>query len=137
LLTAAPIDRFRSDHERTPDPYFPNLDVQILDHLRKPIQRLNTLLAEGEKLREHPRKSESTDNDQTNFARMTPFMEVVREVLEMQPTQPRIRHKKGLPADFDPRVYVLLNPDLKADGVNPVKHYLQHGVFEGRAYRFG
>ncbi|MEM7236356.1 MAG: TylF/MycF/NovP-related O-methyltransferase [Pseudomonadota bacterium] len=39
-----------------------------------------------------------------------------------------------LPGDFDPRAYLLLNPDVAAAGVDAAAHYLAHGVYEGRAY---
>jgi SAM-dependent methyltransferase len=40
-----------------------------------------------------------------------------------------------LPDDFDPIEYVLLNPDLDAPGVDPIKHYLVHGHGEKRIYK--
>ena len=33
---------------------------------------------------------------------------------------------------FDPELYLKLNPDVKRAGVNPYRHYLEHGIFEGR-----
>ncbi|WP_426168228.1 glycosyltransferase [Pseudoduganella sp. R-34] len=38
-----------------------------------------------------------------------------------------------LPAGFDGALYLQLHPDLQAAGVDPVRHYLQHGSAEGRA----
>jgi hypothetical protein len=43
----------------------------------------------------------------------------------------------SLPPDFDPRAYLELNPDVKAAGRDPRKHYLKHGMLEGRAYKGG
>jgi hypothetical protein len=40
-----------------------------------------------------------------------------------------------LPPGFDPAVYRELNPDVDAAGVDPVRHYVFHGLGEGRAYR--
>jgi hypothetical protein len=40
-----------------------------------------------------------------------------------------------LPSDFDAEAYLALNPDVRAAGTEPAKHYLRHGVAEGRAYR--
>ena len=40
-----------------------------------------------------------------------------------------------LPSDFDPKIYLLLHEDVKEAGINPVKHYLEFGINEGRAYR--
>ena len=33
---------------------------------------------------------------------------------------------------FDPERYLELNPDVRAAGVDPYRHYLQHGAIEGR-----
>lgn len=41
---------------------------------------------------------------------------------------------KTLPDDFDPAAYLALNEDLRRAGVDPVRHYLNHGHAEGRAY---
>lgn len=43
--------------------------------------------------------------------------------------------ERNLPPDFDPLVYLELNSDVKAAGVNPADHYLQYGRNEGRSYR--
>jgi hypothetical protein len=40
-----------------------------------------------------------------------------------------------LPTDFDPEAYLALNPDVRAAGAEPRKHYLHHGIVEGRAYK--
>lgn len=42
-----------------------------------------------------------------------------------------------LPEGFDSSVYLKLNPDVAAAGVDPVEHFLRHGAQEGRAYRMG
>ena len=42
----------------------------------------------------------------------------------------------GLPDDFNPLVYLLLNPDVLIANVDPVAHYIDHGRQEGRQYRF-
>ena len=42
-----------------------------------------------------------------------------------------------LPDDFEAETYLRLNPDVKAAGVDPVNHYLNHGRREGRAYKQG
>ena len=41
----------------------------------------------------------------------------------------------GLPADFDGERYLQLNPDVRAANVDPVQHYLHHGIHERRTYR--
>ncbi|SFY32883.1 rhamnan synthesis F family protein [Azotobacter vinelandii] len=40
----------------------------------------------------------------------------------------------SLPSDFSPETYLALNPDVKAASVDPVQHYLQFGMREGRSY---
>lgn len=42
---------------------------------------------------------------------------------------------ENLPNDFDPDLYLELNPDVKAAGVDPRKHYLEWGIKEKRAYK--
>ncbi|WP_152428425.1 hypothetical protein [Methyloferula stellata] len=39
------------------------------------------------------------------------------------------------PAGFDPDVYLQLNPDVRAAGVDPKHHFICHGLEEGRPYR--
>jgi len=40
-----------------------------------------------------------------------------------------------LPCGFSAARYLTLNPDVAAAGVDPAKHYLEHGFEEGRRYR--
>lgn len=40
-----------------------------------------------------------------------------------------------LPTDFDAAVYLKLNSDVAKAGVDPIKHYLNYGIKEGRRYR--
>ena len=35
-------------------------------------------------------------------------------------------------AAFDTQGYLAANPDVAAAGVNPLTHYLQFGIYEGR-----
>ena len=42
--------------------------------------------------------------------------------------------KKRLPHNFDPVMYLKLNPDVAAIGVDPAKHYINHGCDEGRLF---
>ncbi|XOV89490.1 MAG: phytanoyl-CoA dioxygenase family protein [Pseudomonadota bacterium] len=43
--------------------------------------------------------------------------------------------KRNLPADFKPRRYLRLNPDVAAAGVDASEHYLDYGIHEGRRYK--
>jgi len=45
------------------------------------------------------------------------------------------RSKPKLPADFDPAIYLELNPDVAKAGDDAALHYLSHGIKEGRRYR--
>ena len=47
----------------------------------------------------------------------------------------RYRASPDLPGDFDPRLYLVLNPDVHSAGVDPFFHYLRHGRLEGRRYK--
>src|SRR5690606_26095681 len=39
------------------------------------------------------------------------------------------------PAEFDPALYLELNPDIRAAGANPTEHFLAYGQYEGRPWR--
>jgi len=41
----------------------------------------------------------------------------------------------AMPADFDPKVYLELNPDVGLSGDSPYLHYLNFGKREGRRYK--
>ena len=41
----------------------------------------------------------------------------------------------ALPSDFDPATYLRLNPDVAAAEDDPAKHYVTHGLREGRRYK--
>lgn len=38
------------------------------------------------------------------------------------------------PADFDPNVYLQLNPDVAKSGMNPAVHFIRYGQYENRVY---
>jgi glycosyltransferase involved in cell wall biosynthesis len=44
--------------------------------------------------------------------------------------------KNSLPSDFNSDEYLKLNPDLIVGNIDPEFHYLNHGFYEGRAYKF-
>ncbi len=43
--------------------------------------------------------------------------------------------EKFLPEDFDPQIYLALNPDVEAANADAAEHYLSHGIEEGRLYK--
>ncbi len=51
-------------------------------------------------------------------------------------TDRRLENDPAIPGDFDPIVYLLLNPDLIDASVNPFEHYINYGMQEGRLYIF-
>jgi hypothetical protein len=42
---------------------------------------------------------------------------------------------EGIPNDFDPEIYLLLNPDVSKANMDPYVHYKNHGKFEGRRFK--
>lgn len=48
---------------------------------------------------------------------------------------PRFVVLSRLPRDFNDETYLTLNPDVKAAGMNPRRHYLHYGIRENRNYR--
>ncbi|WP_445396769.1 glycosyltransferase [Zobellella sp. An-6] len=53
----------------------------------------------------------------------------VRAANAMQTAEERLLRESGL---FNPKWYLLQNPDVAAVGADPVRHYLRHGWREGR-----
>ncbi|PUE35744.1 rhamnan synthesis F family protein [Limnohabitans sp. Jir72] len=47
-----------------------------------------------------------------------------------------LKNAGELPDEFDWRTYLLVNPDVRAEGFEPVLHYIKHGKSEGRIYAF-
>ena len=43
----------------------------------------------------------------------------------------------NLPKDFNETNYLILNPDVKSQGLDPREHYLHFGYAESRPYKFG
>lgn len=41
----------------------------------------------------------------------------------------------ALPDDFDPDDYLLINPDVRKAGADPIRHYIEYGRAEGRTYK--
>lgn len=48
---------------------------------------------------------------------------------------PVVKDGLRLPRDFDEAIYLELNPDLSSSGTDLRKHYLLHGLAEGRKYK--
>jgi hypothetical protein len=50
--------------------------------------------------------------------------------------QPLLKPSKIVPADFDPTVYLKLNPDIQHSDYDPTAHYELAGYYENRQYKF-
>ncbi|MDX2156195.1 MAG: phytanoyl-CoA dioxygenase family protein [Hyphomicrobiaceae bacterium] len=76
------------------------------------------------------------DMTDISTGRVVPNMYVDQRLDELVgPSQQPTGAKLKLPADFDARRYLELNPDVKAAKADPVQHYLNHGMRERRRYR--
>lgn len=53
----------------------------------------------------------------------------------VQRLKPPSLAKATLPKDFDPVKYLLLNPDVKKAGADPITHYINFGRLEGRSFK--
>lgn len=58
------------------------------------------------------------------------FLEKIRSLL----SRANYRNEK-LPDDFDPTLYLEINPDVKDANYDAKKHYLKYGIREGRSYK--
>jgi hypothetical protein len=43
--------------------------------------------------------------------------------------------KVAVPEDFDPEMYLHLNPDVQISGMDATDHYIRFGKAEGRHYK--
>lgn len=75
-----------------------------------------------------------------HFRRNMHYVEPMRKRFLMDRGYPVIKLKQlysyvsGIPSDFDPAVYSLVNPDLK-NHPNVGRHFRKHGMREGRRYK--
>ena len=51
------------------------------------------------------------------------------------PVLPALDKYECIPDDFDPDIYLTLNPDVVRSPLNPYEHFASHGVTEKRPYR--
>lgn len=135
LFNAMLTKRFRHERMDEQDPYFQDVDKLILDFLKDALETVNRLLPDGEKLRTNPRSAVDPTASAVSLHAVQSAFEVLNEALKLDEIPDNTPGKAGLPDAFDPRVYLLLNPDLEAAGADPVEHYLNSGRFEGRIYK--
>jgi hypothetical protein len=134
LLKALLIRRHCAEPGLQPDPYFKEIDRMLLGSLSQSLAALNSKLPDGEQLRTQLRDYDDTGNDKYRMEDLKPILETVREAMELERNRPKFKPHKSLPIGFDPLVYLLLNPDVEAAGIDPANHYLNNGRYEGRKY---
>ncbi len=134
LLNALLVNRFRAQPERRRDPYSQELDERLLQAFADEIATINLHLPSGEALRTKVRHAAGPVDPGFSEDNMKQFMGVVQECLASQEVRAPALNLPGLPADFDPALYLLLNSDVAAAGMDAAYHYLNHGRYEGRAY---
>ena len=134
-LGAVLVNRFLNEHDRRRDPYFAHIDAELLQFLRADLALLNENLASGEQLRTTLR--DGADESELGFP--PDIVAKIIEALHQCAAPPIVQLTSAanplLPKDFDPQVYLLRNPDVAAARMDPTYHYLNHGRFEGRAYK--
>jgi len=65
------------------------------------------------------------------------FLELEKKIdllINNQVTNSKFKNISGLPKDFDPSKYLVLNPDVAEAKVDPSEHFLMYGRFEDREY---
>jgi hypothetical protein len=67
-------------------------------------------------------------------ARHENFQQFLDEARALAARSCKVIHP-DIPPDFDPAAYLLANPDLLMARVNPYRHFLVHGRYEGRSWR--
>lgn len=132
------LDPTRTRWSQVSHYYFEDCIYYTPGHSDEPIGRLDlrsiTNIATGE-IEPNRFLGEELDAAQAKWcsppARENGFLNRLGFRKSSEPAQGR------LPADFDAATYLRLNSDVEAAGVEPGKHFLQHGRGEGRAYRLG
>lgn len=134
-LGAMLVNRFLREPDRRRDPYFAQIDAELLQFLRSDLALLNENLASDEQLRTTLRVD--ADNSELGFP--PDIVAKIIDTLHQSDASPIVQLKSAahplLPKDFDPQVYLLRNPDVAAARMDPTYHYLHHGRFEGRTYK--
>jgi hypothetical protein len=137
LLLAA-----RSKSERhEPKFYSRDLHAHALQRYAEVIEGMNSVII-GDKLSMATRDQQSTDITLTR-SELAALLDALRRASgtgKEQAWRPprRLRlslPRPGLPRDFDPDAYLLLNPVVAGSGTNPRQHYRRHGRREMRRYK--
>jgi hypothetical protein len=121
------------------DPVIWEVDQQIRTILRDDIETLNALLKPDQRLRVASRKGISLSDLAISHENVGLLLKVLSDAGGKRPASNHPPSQKwlelGLPEDFDPERYLLLNPDVARAGLGAEYHYLNHGRWEGRVYK--
>ena len=121
------------------DPVISEVDEQILNKFYDDIETLNALLKPDQRLRVAPRKGISLSDMAISHENVGVLLKVLSEAVAKRPASEDRPSQEwlelGLPDDFDPERYLLLNPDVARAGLGAEYHYLNHGRWEGRVYK--
>jgi hypothetical protein len=107
--------------------------------LRDDIETLNALLEPDQRLRVALRQGKSLSDLSISYENVGLLLEVLSDTVTKRPASNDRPSQEwlelGLPEDFDPERYLLLNPDVARAGLGAEYHYLNHGRWESRVYK--
>jgi hypothetical protein len=126
------------------DPFYDRTThAHLLDVYRETLTRINAHLPSDQ-----PLATDTRDNvempDQIATQDISHLLGFFQQTLRYKPRLSPLRKLlnlalrlrwPGLPLNFDPAAYALLNPDLPPRGINLYAHFVEQGREEGRPYR--
>jgi len=101
--------------------------LQIADAVPTSVEDTAVATAPAEKLLEWAMA-------RLDSARHENFQQFLDEARALAGRSRKVIHP-DIPPDFDPAAYLLANPDLLMARVDPYRHFLVHGRYEGRSWR--
>jgi hypothetical protein len=130
------VSKYRSAPSDFSDPYFPDIDERLLEQHHKIIEQINSKLPKDQYLRSTALKDFS--NSEFLFSRndLKDLLSAIKNKIDKKDVSPGNGLLiEGIPNDFDPEIYLLLNPDVSKANMDPYVHYKNHGKFEGRRFK--
>lgn len=130
------ISKYRSAPSNFSDPYFPDIDKRLLERHHQIIEQINSKLPKDQYLRSAALKDYS--NSELLFSRSDLkdlLIAIKNKINKKNESSVNGLPIEGIPSDFDPDVYLLLNPDVSKANMDPYFHYTNHGKFEGRRFK--
>lgn len=126
------ISRFQDDVDWVNETFFKGLHIVSISHangLQKQKDNTNNVKKDSHVLSlEWALKKIHTIREETIFQ----FIHRLQEAGNINPND----FSSDIPDDFDPIAYLLLNPDVMAEDISPIDHYVNYGKEEGREYQF-